>query len=124
MNRWRDFSLPLILAAACAASGCFDPWIDYEESLYASLRVPGPESYASHSDLLGEVVTYYEEKGRKPPPGILAERGLYLARLGRTDEAKRYLKAEVEAYPESARFVAALERIIEGHRAFQREEAP
>lgn len=124
MKRWHDLSLPLFLMSACAASGCVDPWIEYEDSLYASLRVPGSESYASHSELLGEIVTHCGEEGRKPPPGILAERGLYLARLGRTDEAKRCLRAEVEAYPESARFVAALERIIEGHRAFQREGAP
>jgi hypothetical protein len=107
-------SLMVVLVAGCA-----DPWAEYEDSLYGALRVPGDESYAGHTELLGDVVRQFEDEDRKPPPGILAEYGFYLARLGRTDDARRYLSAEVAEYPESARFVAALTRIIEGHRAFQ-----
>lgn len=108
----------IAVGSFCIAGGCSSPWDRYEDSLYEALKVPQPEVYARHADLLRGISEYYEAEARKPPPGVLAECGLYLARLGRIEEARRYLRAETEAYPESAVFMAALERAIEGHGAF------
>jgi hypothetical protein len=110
----------LLVSVLCA--GCAESWTVYEDSLYESLRVPGKESYASHAELLGRIVEEREQAGRKPPPGVFAEYGMYLARTGRTQDAARYFRAEKEAYPESATFVSAMERAIEGRRAFGGEE--
>ena len=106
--------------------GCSSPWERYEDSLYLSLRVPGRDAYLEHAELLGEIVEEFESAERTPPPGVYAEYGLYLARVGRAAEAGRYFAAEMQAYPESAVFVAALERSVEGRRAFvaPREEGP
>ena len=104
--------------ALALGAGCTSPWERYEDSLYTSLKVPGPEAYARHAELLGEVVEEAEAARRTPPPGILAEYGFYLARAGRTAESKKYFAAEKQAYPESATFVESLERTVEGHRAF------
>ncbi len=113
--------------AALAGSGCVSAWSLYEHSLYEALRVPGGESYAAHAELLGRIVDESRSAGRKPPPGIYAEYGLYLARTGRAQRAKECFEAEKEAYPESAVFVAVLERVVAGGRAFSGEggrEAP
>lgn len=109
----------LAVLAVGSALGCADPWDEYESSLYEALRVPGPATHGRHVEVLRQFVERYEEEGKKPPPGILAECGFYLARLGRAEEAGKYFKAEKVAYPESAAFVTALERTIGGHRAFQ-----
>jgi hypothetical protein len=109
----------LAVLALFSVPGCADPWAAYEDSLYKALRVPGAAAYGEHADVLRQFVESYEGKNQKPPPGIHAEYGFYLARLGKAEEARRQFKAEMEAYPESAAFVAALERTVEGHRAFQ-----
>ncbi len=101
--------------------GCANPYDYYEDSLYSALRVPKQEVYTEHAELLGEIVEYYQERDQKPPPGILAEYGFYLARVGRTEEAKRYFAAERQVYPESAVFMTVLERTINGGRPFTRE---
>ena len=107
-----------VMAAAGILCGCSNPWEEYEDSLYRSLKVPGAEVYAEHTDLLRQVVAQFQDEGRKPPPGVLAEYGFYLARVGKPVEAKKYFRAEMAAYPESAVFVTVLERTIEGRRAF------
>lgn len=113
----RQFSLFFLLAA----SGCASAWSEYDDSLYQALRAPGPESYAAHAALLERIVEEARSAGRAPPPGIFAERGIYLARTGRAAEAKRCFQAEKETYPESAAFVAILERLAEGRRSFSPE---
>lgn len=119
MRRQRILERLLALVSLCILGGCAsNPWERYEDSLYESMRVPGPQVYEQHTDLLGEIVEYYGDRERKPPPGVLAEYGFYLARTGKADQAPRYFQAEKEAYPESAVFVTVLERSIEGRRAF------
>lgn len=113
----RRFSWLFVLAA----SGCASAWSEYDDSLYRALRAPGRESAAAHAELLGRIVGESRSAGRRPPPGILAEYGIYLARTGRASEAKRCFEAEKEAYPESATFVAILERLTEGRRSFSPE---
>jgi hypothetical protein len=106
--------LALVVACAVAAltGGCGVPaWQRYEESLYTSLKVPGPETYAEHTQLLAEVLAEAQAENRTPPPGVFAEYGFYLARTGRASEAKRYFEAE-----------KAVERTIEGQRAFSKPE--
>ena len=56
-------------------SGCASAWSMYEDSLYQTLVVPGPEAYAEHADLLGRIVEESRQAGETPPPGILAEYG-------------------------------------------------
>ena len=119
-ERKRILEMLLPPVSICILGGCAsDPWEWYEDSLYESMRVPSADVYEQHTALLGEIVEYYGERERKPPPGVLAEYGFYLARTGKADQARGYLQAEKEAYPESAVFVTVLERSIEGRRAFQ-----
>ena len=89
--------------------------------LYVTLKEPREETFEEHSQLLSDVIESYESREQKPPPGVLAEYAFYLARLGETEEANRYFKAEMEAYPESAIFVTSLERMMQGQGAFSAE---
>lgn len=98
------------LAAGCAS----DPWTRYEMSLYSALKYPGQETMQSHARLLKEIIVSAEEKKLRPPPGICAEFAFYTARLGKTDIARKALVREIHYYPESAKFVAVVTRMLEG----------
>jgi hypothetical protein len=113
----------LALVSMLALSGCRSAWSEYDDSLYEAFRSPGPEAYKAHSELLRRVIEESESDKGIPPPGVYAEYGYYLARLGRAAEAKKYFKAEVGAYPESAAFCQVLERMVEGKNALPPEDA-
>ena len=102
------------LGAAALLWGCTPAWQLYEASAYRVFRTPGPRVFAEHARLLGRVIDQAERKGRKPPPGICAERAFHLWRLDRIDEAVAVLEKEERYYPESKVFVAAQKRFISG----------
>ena len=100
------------LGVAAFLAGCTPAWQLYEASAYRVFRTPGPKVFAKHARLLSRVIDQAESKGKKPPPGICAERAFHLWRLDRIDEAVAVLDKEEEHYPESKVFVAAQKRLI------------
>jgi hypothetical protein len=112
----------LALVSGLALSGCASAWSEYDDSLYETLETPGPETYEAHSEILRRVIEESESGTRKPPPGVYAEYGYYLSRLGRAGEAKKYFRAEAGAYPESAVFCQILERMAQGKKALPPED--
>ena len=100
------------LGVAAFLAGCTPAWQLYEASAYRVFRTPGPKVFAKHARLLSRVIDQAESKGKKPPPGICAERAFHLWRLERIDEAVAVLDKEEEHYPESKVFVAAQKRLI------------
>jgi hypothetical protein len=110
------FSFCLSIGVALLGSSCVssDPWDGYPESLYLTMREPSPETANAHLELLIELTARAESRGQKPPPGLCAEAALYLARAGRSGEARQMLAREQSAYPESATFVGVLTKLIEG----------
>jgi len=103
------------LAIATLGVGCqVDPWVQYEDSLYASLQAPSPEVTAERAAFLETVITRAEERGQRPPPGFCAECALYQVRIGRPERAKAFLDREAEHYPESKVFVSSLRSLLDG----------
>ncbi len=119
----KNVTLTLTLALLAFGSGCAgDPWKAYDASLYTTLREPSPETYATHLALLLRLVEQREAQGKTPPPGICAECAFYLHRVGRTSEASTYLAKEKQHYPEATPVVSALERLIAGRPAIERND--
>ena len=100
----------LALLAGCAS----DPWSDYPDSLYESLKEDTAEARREHAELLGEIIAYSEKKGSRPPPGVHAELAYYQSLLGEKDRVEDLLRREQEIYPESAPFVAMMRRMLAG----------
>jgi hypothetical protein len=112
-------ALAVALLAGCAS----DPYGRYPDSLYDVISDGTVESRADHVELLSEIVTYHDELGTPPPPGVLAELAWYRASLGDLDQVSRLLALEKKNYPESAKFVEAVERSILGpERDVKKEE--
>jgi hypothetical protein len=100
------------LAIAGLLGGCVQPPVNYyygrySQSLYRSKKDGTPESLARHKKVLEDVIQKSTEKGWRVPPGIYCEYGYLLAKEG-SAEADRYFSLEVQAYPESERFVSFL----------------
>lgn len=81
----------------CVAPGLYH-WGDYEQSLYDYTKRPGEvEAYIADLDA---IILKGEEAGNVPP-GMYAEYGFALTKVGRDEEAQAYFSKEREKWPES-----------------------
>jgi hypothetical protein len=100
--------LALVGLAGCAS----DPYGRYPDSLYASLKDDTREARSAHAALLERVIAWSDEQGRPPPPGVCAELAYYRTRLGQRDQAEALLAREEASYPESARFLTMVRKVL------------
>ncbi len=96
----------LLLIAGCAAPPLYY-YGNYSRTLYHAKKDSTPESLKKHMATLVDVIETSKKRNLRVPPGIYCEYGYWLAREG-SSEADRYFALEVQAYPESARFVELL----------------
>lgn len=98
--------------ASLALGSCASAWDNYPHSLYSALRSESPQAIKAHHKLLEDLCLKAEQSGKKPPAGISAEYAYYSYKVGRPDIAQAALEKERTDYPESAKFVALLERFL------------
>ncbi|MDI1336443.1 MAG: DUF4810 domain-containing protein [Lacunisphaera sp.] len=107
--KYRPFFL--ICLGLCLFSGCAVPPLyyygNYSRTLYHAKKDGTPESQKKHMATLLDVIETSKKRNLRVPPGIYCEYGYWLALAGSSD-ADRYFALEVQAYPESARFVELL----------------
>lgn len=98
--------LALALApAACAAPRPMYDWGRYQDSLYLMWIQPGSFDERDQLGILTEQVARTESEGRIVPPGVRAHVAMLFYETGNGEEARRYLLAEKEAFPEAEVFV-------------------
>lgn len=86
---------------------CQTAWDRYDESLYASVFEPNPNTYEQHIRSIEALAS-----GATPPPGLCAEMAFYLALSGREGEADLWLQRELEHWPESAKVVHGIHALV------------
>jgi hypothetical protein len=104
--------LPLLACAAIALSGCSSTpssryaWNNYGTHLYdyEAQQIDN----AQMLEFLQQAVEESKTRSVKLAPGLYAEIGTILIRMGRPAEAVQYYKLEAETWPESAPFMNAL----------------
>lgn len=101
------------LMAACSTQKPLYSWYNYEEVTY---KFDKKQSEAAQQHLLEEYQKMIEkQKGLRKtvPPGLNAEYGFLLCKLGKKEEGIKYLKAEIALYPESATYVSRIIKQLE-----------
>ena len=105
-------ALCCLFLTSCMAPTNLYTWYDYEESTYQYSK--------KHTDKLQERVLAQYKKMEKQkgirkvvPPGLNAEYGFMLCKLGKTEEGLSYLKKEIELYPESSKYISRIIKQLE-----------
>ena len=107
-----------VIAAMLAVSSCTTTktlysWYDYEDATYQyhkrsteELQVKVLEQYKKITD---------KQKGVRGvvPPGMYAEYGYLLYKIGKKDEGLAFLKKEVGLYPESDTYISRIIKQLE-----------
>ncbi|MBQ0058089.1 MAG: DUF4810 domain-containing protein [Bacteroidales bacterium] len=99
--------LSCMFLTSCMAPTSLYSWYDYEETTYQYNK--------KHTDKLqARVLEQYKkiekQKGLRKvvPPGLYAERGFLLCKIGQTEEGIAFLKKEIEIYPESSKYISRI----------------
>lgn len=104
----------LLFTSACASSvsdaGYY--WGNYSKTSYLLVSEPSDESLQIHLEGLEKIVEESKDRELRVPPGIYAEIGYALTKLGRENEAARFFHMERQLYPESAPF---LDAVVQGN---------
>ena len=88
----------------------------YSQTLYRSTKDSTPASLAKHKQSLEDVMKTSKTKGFRVPPGIYCEYA-YLLAADNDPAADGYFSLEIEAYPESTRFVSFLRSQINSRKS-------
>ena len=107
-----------VIAAMLAVSYCTTTktlysWYDYEDATYQYHK-------RSTEELQVKVLEQYKKITEKQrgvrgvvPPGMYAEYGYLLCKIGKKDEGLAFLKKEVELYPESDTYISRIIKQLE-----------
>ena len=110
--------LVAVIAAMLAVSSCTTTktlysWYDYEDATYQYHK-------RSTEELQVKVLEQYKKITEKQrgvrgvvPPGMYAEYGYLLCKIGKKDEGLAFLKKEVELYPESDTYISRIIKQLE-----------
>ena len=94
-------ALALMMGSCATAPRTLYAWHDYADKTYEYSKRPTDEL---KNQVLEEYKLMVEKQNGSRgvvPPGMLAEYGYMLYRLGKTEEGLKYMQQEINLYPES-----------------------
>jgi len=93
------------LSACVSVSDAGYYWGNYNKTSYMVVNEPSKKSLEAHVVELNRIIDESQKKDLRVPPGIYAELGYSLSKLGRSTESDKYFEMEGELYPESQAFL-------------------
>lgn len=102
--RW-SYLPALLLLGSCASSR----WDAYDSSSYDVVMEPSQEEFDEHIALLEE---WANDESKVMPPGLYIELGYWLAKVGRTAEAREAFDHELANYPYAEKYLTALMALV------------
>ena len=103
----------LAMGSCATAPRTLYAWHDYADMTYEYSKKPTDE-------LKNKVLEEYQlmidkQNGTRGvvPPGMFAEYGYMLYRLGKTEEGLKYMKQESDLYPESEKYISRIIKQLE-----------
>lgn len=98
----------MIAFASCSTQKDLYSWYDSEEATYNYTKRGTDELLVKAMEQYEKVIA--KQKGTRGvvPPGVNAEYGYLLFKAGKKEEGLSLLKAEIEAYPESEKFISRI----------------
>lgn len=99
--------------ASCQTQQSLYSWYDSEEATYVYTKRGTEETLAKAMAQYEKVIK--KQKGLRGvvPPGVNAEYGYLLCKAGKKEEGLALLRAEIQSYPESERFISRIIKQLE-----------
>lgn len=107
------FFIGIYAFASCSTSQSLYSWYDSEDATYTYGKKNTPESYKKMMEEYAKVETMQKGTRKIVPPGFNAEYGFFLYKEGKKEDGLKYLKKEMELYPESGTFISRIIKQIE-----------
>ena len=109
MRKFLMLSAVAVAMGSCAtAPQTLYAWHDYADTTYEYSKRPTDEL---KNKVLEEYKTMVERQNGVRgvvPPGMYAEYGYMLYKLGKTEEGLKYMRQEIDLYPESEKYISRI----------------
>ena len=103
----------VIALSSCTTQKTLYSWYDSEDATYTYTKRGTDETLAKAMAQYEKVINKQKGIRKTVPPGINAEYGFLLYKAGKKEEGLALLKAEINAYPESEKFISRIIKQLE-----------
>lgn len=97
-----------IFFASCQTQQTLYSWYDSENATYVYTKRTTEEALEKAMVQYQKVIAKQNGLRKTVPPGVNAEYGYLLCKAGRKQEGLALLRAEIQAYPESEKFISRI----------------
>lgn len=94
--------------SSCGSERQLYSWHKYEDASYQHHKKQTQKTEKKFVKEINNVIKKQRNKKKAAPPGINAEYGYYLYKIGQKDEGVQYLNREISLYPESQMFISRI----------------
>lgn len=98
----------MIAFASCSTQKTLYSWYDSEDATYKYTKRGTDELLTRAMAQYEKVITKQKGSRKVVPPGSNAEYGYLLYKAGKKEEGLALLRAEIQAYPESEKFISRI----------------
>ena len=103
----------VLALGSCTTTKTLYSWYDYEDTTYQYNKKHTDELKVKVIDQYEKLTTQQKGLRGEVPPGLYAEYGYMLYKTGKTEEGVKYLKKEIEHYPESEKYISRIVKQLE-----------
>ena len=98
----------VIALVSCQTQQSLYSWYDSENATYVHTKRATDETLEKAMVQYQKVIAMQNGLRKTVPPGVNAEYGYLLCKAGRKQEGLTLLRAEIQAYPESEKFISRI----------------
>lgn len=112
----RNILFTIFIAVAfssCTTQKSMYSWYNYENINYEYSKKGTDELRVKLLDEYEKMISKQSGVRNAVPPGIYAEYGFLLCKMGKTEEGIAYLKEEMKSYPESEKYISRIIKQLE-----------
>lgn len=101
------------MLSSCSSPKHLYSWYNYEDVSYQYSKAQTDKLQENLLEQYSKMQSRQNGSRKMVPPGLCAEQGFLLCKLGKTDEGLELLKREIELYPESSVFISRIIKQLE-----------
>lgn len=100
--------LAVTFVSSCTTQKTLYSWYDYEDITYQYQKKQTEELQTKVVETYQKLVNHQKGTRGVVPPGLYAEYGFLLYKVGKTEEGLKFLRLEITLYPESEKYISRI----------------